>query len=61
MNHSDVYKRFTIARQGLVLFGVDSIIAYPSNGSFDDPSARQDLKAGALFGDDLQVYCVRLF
>jgi len=61
MDHRDVYKCLTIAGQALVIFGMDSIIEYPSKGSFDDPTTGYHRKAGALFGHDFEVYFVRFF
>ena len=36
-------------------------IHQPRQGALDDPTAFEYGKSGALFGDDFQVYLVRLF
>ena len=39
MDHNDVYKGLAIVGYDLILFGVDTIVAQPSKGSFYDPPA----------------------
>ena len=50
-----------MAGQHLIISGMTAKIHQPRQGALDDPTAFEYGKSGALFGDDLQVYLVRLF
>ncbi len=50
-----------MAGQDLIISGMSAKIHQPRKRALDDPPAFNYGKSGALFGDDFQVYFVRLF
>ena len=61
MDHGYLNQGFAMLGQDLIISRMPAKIHQPCKRALDDPPAFDDGKSIALFGDDFQVYFVRLF
>lgn len=61
MNHGDLEHRFAAISEDFIIFRMTTVIQKPSEGSFNHPTAFDDMKAFALSFDDVELHAMGFF